>query len=95
MSGTDGWQALLAKRAATEAPYVMQVGRYLFFAVCSLGVDVIAYGLSLEAGFNKTAASQIAMAAFLVSFVALRDMSKSWDLARKAVSEATEASDDQ
>ena len=59
-----------------DIPQIRKVGRYLFYAICALGVSMIVYAgcywLELPSWFRQNAANL----AMIVSFLALRDIDK-------------------
>lgn len=76
-----------------EIPNVRKVGRYAFFAVCAFGVSVVAGVPLILCGASREIVHQAASLVGIVSFLALRDMSKQWDAAlyarRAALTERT------
>jgi NO-binding membrane sensor protein with MHYT domain len=57
-----------------EFPHVRRVGAYLFFAVCSFGVSMLAYAIARKIGFNDGMTHIAASTAMIASFLTLRDM---------------------
>jgi len=63
-----------------DMPLLRKVGRYTFFAICSVGLTMVAYALCKGAiGLDKYPAHSVSSLAGLIAFIALRDMSKQWD----------------
>lgn len=85
---TDSELKKLRQLAETEGPTVMKVGRYLFFGFCALGASLLPVGLFKYWGFPSDVTRLAGSATMLVCFLVLRDMSKTWDLARRAIYQA-------
>lgn len=78
----------LEELARTEGPTVMKVGRYFFFGFCAFGASLLPVGLFKHWGFHPDVCRMVGTATMMVCFFVLRDMSKSWDLARRAIYKA-------
>lgn len=69
-------------------PNVRKIGRYAFFAPCAFGFGAIIAVLTIKLGIDRDVANTIASVVTVAAFLALRDMSKVWDLAVHSASEA-------
>ena len=78
-----------------DLPNVRTVGRYLFVAACAVGLNLIAYGVFYSIGVPKIVAQVIGNGALVAGFMALRDMSKSWDLHLQSVAHRRAAASDE
>jgi hypothetical protein len=81
----------LAAKAETEVPYCWQMGRYTFFAGCAWGMSLTVSVIFRAWGFERITESGAPALVAIVAFLALRDMSKPWGMARKATAIAMEA----
>lgn len=80
----EHWNDELRRRAETEFPHVMKVGRYIFFAWLAFGAALtIATFLHIIGVPKDFSGDLIAPASFIV-FLLLRDMARLWDMARFA-----------
>jgi uncharacterized membrane protein YeiH len=71
-----------------DMPVLRKTGRYAFFALCAIGNNGLAY-VALRLAFdNREVANTVASIVALVTFLALRDMSKQWDWALDQQSKA-------
>lgn len=71
-----------------EIPYIRKVGRYLFFAVCAVGISLEAFALFRHLGVVRDIALMAGNVCGFACFLALRDMSKAWDIALMERAEA-------
>lgn len=85
------WLAVLASKAETEVPYAMQMGRYVFFVMCAWGMALTVTVVFSAWGFERQTELGLPGLVGIAAFLALRDMSKPWDMARKAAAIAMEA----
>lgn len=62
--------------AAQQFPHLYRTGAYLFFALCSFGISMLAYAAARAFGFNDSVTHFASSIAMIASFLALRDMTK-------------------
>lgn len=74
-----------------EVPHVRKVGRYGFFLLCAFGVSLEAFAAAKALGFVSDIARNAAALTAVITFLALRDMSKQWDWSLRVIARAIEA----
>lgn len=93
MSSTPSaaWFAAFSESVQTELPHVRKTGRYAFFVVCAWGAGISVGAIPYALGIHHGAEHSLATVVSIATFLALREMSKSWDLALHAAAQAIEA----
>lgn len=84
MSKSENWLDELHRRAETEFPHVVKVGRYLFFAWLAFGAAITIATFLHIVGVPKDFSGDLIAPASLIVFLLLRDMARLWDMARFA-----------
>lgn len=91
MGDKQTWLDEFQRRAETEFPHAMKVGRYVFFLCLSFSLSILVAVFAVMIGAPKNFAGSLSFPVMVVAFLALRDMSRLWDMARIAARHASQS----